>query len=258
MIKTIIVDDDVFHLDSLVKMIKNHFKHIDIIATSSSVQDAVKKIDTLNPQLVFLDIELGSLTAFDLLEMLGDHDFEVIFTTCFSKYAIQALRASALDFIEKPLQLVEVLNALNRYKEKTSREKLMNLRANFRLPHEEQKIALNDKNGSSFYKTNNIIRCQSCNSYTEFYIIEEGIKPIQILKIVVSKGFEAYEDFLIERGFFYRVHNQHIINVNHIKNYFKDDGGYLLMDDHSKEAIPIARARKEDFIGFLRHKGMMF
>jgi two-component system LytT family response regulator len=257
MIKTIIVDDDTQHLDSLSNMLNAHFKHVDIIATSNSIADAVKKIDALKPQLVFLDIEMGSLTGFDLLEMIRVREFEVIFTTCYQKYAIQAIKASALDFVEKPLNLNELSGALKRYKEKTGKIRMNNLLENFKINSEDQKIALTDKNGLNFYKTKDIIRCQSDNSYTEFFILNENDKQGQYSKIVVSKGFDAFEDFLVEKGFFYRIHNQHLININHIKKYVKEDGGYIIMDDNSNNTIPLARARKEDFIDFLRRRGII-
>jgi len=119
------------------------------------------------------------------------------------------------------------------------------------------KIGLPDKDGVVFFDTRNIIRCQSENSYTEFFILEENAKKKEILKILVSKGFGHFEDFLLSKGFFYRVHNQHIVNVNHIKRYIKNNGGYLVMDDNQEDMVPVARARREDFLNFLKTKGII-
>jgi two-component system LytT family response regulator len=238
-------------------MLNEHFKQVEIIASCQNVTDGVNKIDELKPQLVFLDIEMEPYSGFDLLEMVDERDFEVIFTTNYQKYAIQAIKASALDFIEKPIRKASLEEALLRYKVKTGNAKVLNLLANFKLSEEDQKIALPDKNGLSFFEVKNIVRCRSDNSYTEFYISNGNFNPPTITKMVVSKGFNDFEDFLMDRGFFYRVHNQHIININHIKKYVKDDGGYLIMDDKSTVPIPIARARKEDFLNFLHSKGML-
>ena len=257
MIKTIIVDDDHFHLESLEIMLTEHFKQVEIIATCQNVTNAVIQIDILKPQLVFLDIEMMPYSGFDLLEMVAERDFEVIFTTSYQKYAVQAIRASALDYIEKPIRKASLDEALMRYKGKTGNARMLNLLANFRLNDEEQRIALPDKKGLSFFEVKNIVRCQSDNSYTEFYILGENCNPYPITKMVVSKGFNDFEDFLVDRGIFYRVHNQHIVNVNHIKKYVKDDGGYLVMDDKSGVSIPIARARKEEFLNYLQSKGII-
>jgi two-component system, LytTR family, response regulator len=254
MIKTIIVDDDHLHLESLDSMIKEHFKQIEIIALCHNITTAVCKIDELKPQLVFLDIEMGTHTGFDLLEMVSQRDFEVIFTTNYQKYAIQAIKASALDFIEKPIRKDHVAEALQRFKAKSGNERMLNLLANFKSDAEYHKIALPDKKGLSFFEVRNIIRCQSDNSYTEFFILENG-KQSELVKIEISKGLSYFEDYLLDKGFFYRIHNQHLINVNHIKKYIKCDGGYLMMMDGS--TIPVARNRKDDFIHYLQSRGIM-
>ncbi|HOW24302.1 MAG TPA: LytTR family DNA-binding domain-containing protein [Bacteroidales bacterium] len=123
--------------------------------------------------------------------------------------------------------------------------------------HADQKIALPDKHGMGFFELNKIVRCQSENSYTHFFIQDSFGKGNPILRIIVSKGFEHYESFLLSKGFFYRVHNQHIININRIKRYTNSNGGYLLMDDDSGYRIPIARARKEGFMNHLITYGII-
>lgn len=256
MIKAIIVDNDAHHLESLVALLNEVFKHVEILATSTSVPDAAKKIDALKPQLVFLDIEMSPYTGFDLLEMVSDRDFEVVFTTNYNKYAIQAIKASALDFIEKPINVDSLREALDRYREKTGKARMVNLLANFKLKEEDQKIALFVKGGLSFFEVGRILRCQSDNAYTEFFILDEE-KKNETFKVEISKGMTCFEDFLLDKGFFFRVHNQHIININHIHRYVKEGVGYLVMKDKSQVSIPVARNRKEDFLNFLRLKGII-
>ncbi len=122
---------------------------------------------------------------------------------------------------------------------------------------DDQRIALPDKNGLNFFDLGKIIRCQSDNSYTDFFILDESTRKRGSIKVVVSKGFEHFEDFMTAKGFFYRVHNQHIVNVNHIKKYIKNNGGYLIMDDNTDTMIPVARARKEDFLNHLKLRGII-
>lgn len=253
MINAIIVDDDMLNIQSLAAMLDEHFKQVKVIATCNNVIDSVVVIDGMKPQLVFLDIEMSPYTGFDLLEMVKERDFEVIFTTNYNRYAIQAIRASALDFIEKPMQKDSLGEALMRFKEKTGKSRMANLLANFKLNQDVQRIALYEKSGLSFFEVKRIIRCQSDNAYTEFYIEDENNKN-QVLRIEISKGLSSFEDFLIDKGFFFRVHNKHIININHISRYVKEEGGYLIMDDKTKVTIPIARNRKEEFLNFLRSK----
>lgn len=255
MIRTILVDDDLIHLRSLRNMLCKNFKQVEVIAVSNNVPDAVQKIDELKPQLVFLDVEMSPFTGFDLLEMIENRDFEVIFTTSYQKYAIQAIKTSALDYIEKPIARENLAESLQRYKIKTGQDRVENLLNNFKVSHENQRIALPDKTGLKFFEAGRIVCCKSDNSYTEFYVqmCREG--KGEPTKILISKGLSYYEDFLIGKGFFYRVHNQYIVNINYIKRFVKDDGPHLILDSFSG-IIPVARNRKDDFIKFLKAKGM--
>lgn len=257
MITAILVDDDYYHLKALESMLIEHFKQVEVLASCSTVPEGVSKISELKPQLVFLDIEMSPYTGFDLLEMIEERDFEVIFTTSYQQYAIQAIKASALDYINKPVTVENLGEAIQRYKSRTGVERVRNLLANFKLADERQRIALYDTGGLSFFELENIIRCQSDNTYTEFYIEERDGKIHNIKKVEVSRGMSFFEDILVAKGFFFRVHNQHIVNINHIKRYFKEDGGYLIMDDSTDETVPVARARKDDFISFLKRKGIL-
>ena len=118
-------------------------------------------------------------------------------------------------------------------------------------------IALPDKDGLAIFEVKKIIRCKSDNSYTEFLILDDSGKKKDYLKKVVSKGIYHFEDFLMSTGYFYRIHNQHIINVAHLTRIIRNNGGYVLMDDNTGELIPIARARKEDFLKHLKFKGII-
>lgn len=121
----------------------------------------------------------------------------------------------------------------------------------------EPKIALPDKNEVAIFEIRKIIRCKSDNSYTEFLILDDSGRERDYIKKIVSKGIYHFEEILMTTGQFYRVHNQHIINVNHLKKIIKNNGGFVIMDDNTEEQIPIARARKEDFLKYLKEKGII-
>lgn len=257
MITAILVDDDHYHLKALESLLSENFRQVKVLAMCSNVPEGVKMLSELKPQLVFLDVEMSPYTGFDLLEMVEEREFEVIFTTSYQQYAIRAIKASALDYISKPVTIQQLSEALQRYKSKTGVERMKNLLNNFKLADERQRIALYDGSGLSFFELKNIVRCESDNAYTEFYILDREDKNPVVKKVEVSKGMSFYEDILINKGFFFRVHNQHIVNINHIKKYHKEEGGYLVMDDNSGETIPVARARKEEFLAFLKRNGMI-
>ena len=119
------------------------------------------------------------------------------------------------------------------------------------------KIALPYKNEVTFFEIGKIIRCKSDNSYTEFLILNDTGKKKDYFTRIVSKGFYHFEEYLMSTGYFYRIHNQHIINVNHLKKIIKNNGGFVVMDDNTNEQIPIARARKEEFLNYLKKKGII-
>jgi two-component system LytT family response regulator len=119
------------------------------------------------------------------------------------------------------------------------------------------KIALPDKNEVTIFEIRKIIRCKSDNSYTEFLILDDSGKEKDYVKKVVSKGIYYFEELLMSTGTFYRIHNQHIINVSHLKKIVKNNGGFVEMDDNTGGLIPIARARKEDFFIYLKERGII-
>jgi two-component system, LytTR family, response regulator len=119
------------------------------------------------------------------------------------------------------------------------------------------KIALPDKEGMSIYEVKKIIRCTSDNSYTEFLMLDDSGNKKDYSKKMVSRGIYHFEEYLLSTGYFFRVHNQYIINVMHLKRIIRNNGSYVLMDDNTGERIPIARARKEDFLNYLKEKGIM-
>ncbi|MDD2831133.1 MAG: LytTR family DNA-binding domain-containing protein [Bacteroidales bacterium] len=253
MIRAVIVEDDLMHVKTLVEMISTHIRDVEILSVCTNVPEAVKQIEALKPQLVFLDIELGPYTGFDLLDMVSKRDFEVIFTTAYQKYALRAIKISALDYIEKPFDVEDLKEALSRYQTRASEKKIQNLLNNFKISIQDHKIAFYDKGTFLFVKLKDILRLHSDNAYTEVYYNDNQL----VNKLVVSKGIAHFEDFFEGRGLFFRVHNQHLININHIKQLGNDNGFYIVMDDAEKSVVPVARARRDEFLLFLRQSGIL-
>lgn len=253
MIRTIIVEDDSMHSKSLVRLLEENFSNVEILAVCNNVPEAVKEITAQKPQLVFLDVELGPYTGFDLLEMLENRNFEVIFTTAYQKYAVRAIKTSALDYLEKPIEPEALKTALSRYSNRAGEKKILNLLRNFKISYQEQKIAFYDKGTFVFVKLKDILRFHSDNAYTEVYYRDNE----NICKTLVSKGIAHFEDLFDGKGLFFRVHNQHLINIQFIRQLGKENGYYLVMDDPEKSVVPVARARREEFLAFLRQNGIL-
>lgn len=248
MIRSILIDDEKHCRDSLSVTLKNHFPEIDLVAACTNIIEGQAAIEQLKPELVFLDVEIPPSTGFDLLQKLNAVSFEIIFTTAFDKYAVRAIKASALDFLLKPVGKEELGLAIERFKQKKSkndsRQQMETLFANIRQLREPlKKIMLPSQNGFEYANVKDIIRLQSDSNYTTFYFTDKR-------KIVVSRTIKDYEDMLTGHDFF-RVHQSHIINIQYIKTYVKGEGGIVIMQDGSE--IDVSRRRKEEFLKALEN-----
>lgn len=244
MIKVIIVDDEKRFIDKLNEMIENHFQDkLFVVARCKSVKDAVQAIKIHLPDLIFLDIEMPPGNGFQVLEQIEDKKFEVIFTTGFDQYAIKAIQFSALDYLLKPYGLEDLTESINRYDNKvlkeTTQKQFEVLLHNIKLvstPH--KKIALPTLSGFVFVGLEDIIRCESDNNYTQFFLKDKT-------KIMVCKSLKEFAELLEDNNFF-RVHQSHLININFIKNYSRGEGGTVMMTDGSE--VEVSRRKKEEFI----------
>ncbi len=243
MIRSIIVDDEKPVRESFVSMIQADFPEIEILAVCEQVPEAVIKAREIRPELVFLDVEMPPHTGFDFLEQVKDVPFEVIFTTSHNKYALQAIKYSALDYLLKPFDSDDLALAIERFKQKVNKtstpvqlEMLIRQMKNYREP--PQTLALPTLQGLTFIKPEEIIRCESDNNYTTFYLTSQN-------KLIVSRPLKEYEELLEENNFF-RIHHKHLINLRHVKSYKRGEGGEVTMSDDS--VIDVARRRKDEFI----------
>lgn len=242
-LKAIIVEDEKHSRETLKNLLEEFCTDIDVINSAVSVNEAVTKISELNPDVVFLDIELQTGTGFDVLTQLKDIKFEVIFTTAFEQYAIKAVKFSSLDYLLKPIDIEELQIAVEKAKQLKNQEvykkQLETLMLNLKQQKPKlNKICLATSDGFEFINVNDIIYCKAEGSYTTFILNNNA-------KLLVSKHLKEYENLLLEQ-YFMRVHNSFLINLKEVKKYIKADGGYIIMNNN--DTVSISRSKKEGFL----------
>ena len=242
MIKTVIIEDEQKSMEVLAALIRRNCPDLEIVATASNVAQGVEIIRQFQPALVFLDVSMPDGSGFDLLERV-DQKFELIFATASDQYAIKAIKFSACDYLLKPIDAEELVAAVDKVKQKQNQLPSMdNLRFLVdqlkRADDNFQKITLPTGNAYEIVNIRDIIRCEADGSYTVFYLSDKR-------KLLISAGLKHYEELLPERDFI-RVHHHHLINMNHVLRFLKEDGGYAIMSDGSK--IEISRRKKEAFM----------
>ncbi len=239
--KAIIVDDELHNIENLAAILQKVSQEVTIAGTADNIAAAAKLIAEKNPELVFLDIQMGSETGFDLLQRIPQRNFEVIFVTAYDKYGIQAVKYAALDYILKPIDIDELQLAVKKARHKIASQQ-NNRQLDFLMEYIKQndkpaKIALPQQNEIRYVAVKDIVRCEANNAYTYFYFVNRD-------KILISKPLKEYEELLAPHGFI-RAHQSHLVNPAFVKSLLKEDGGILLMNDGTK--IPVSKARK-DFV----------
>lgn len=237
--KALIIDDEQSNIQNLSTLLKTYCPRVIIAGSANTIDAALEKIGSEQPDLIFLDIQLGLQSGFDLLKQLSTKDFEVIFVTAFDKYGIEAIKFAALDYLLKPVEIPELVLAVNKAEDKlTAKQQTQQL--NFLLNHLRNedaapaKIALPQLHEIRYVAINDIIRCEADNSYTLFYLVNND-------KIMVSRSIKEYSDLLKPIGFL-RTHQSHLVNSKFVKSWIKEDGGALLLNNGDK--IPVSKPNK--------------
>ena len=243
-IKTILVDDEPRGLSSLQKLLEFNCPELEIIATCNSAYEAKEKINLLKPELVFLDIAMPEKTGFDLLNEINDINFEIIFVTAHNDFMLQAFRFSAVDYLLKPIEdnlLAEAVNrAAKRISEKTTGGNLETLLHNMRNKEEGQKmkICIPSLKGFQVVKLSEIIYCEASSNYTNFHFTDGP-------SLWASKPIHEYEALLEDAGFV-RVHKSFIVNLEHVKEYTRGEGGIVILTNG--QDIEVSRRKKDTFM----------
>lgn len=225
-LNTIIVDDELTAIHALKEEIKHYCPNLNIIAECDGVKDAIKKIDSMKPALVFLDIHLGDGTGFNVLEQTTWKDYKVIFTTAYDNYAINAFKVNAVDYLLKPISGVELQAAVIKVcPERPAAVKNIT---------NESRLAIQHSKGVSLYNIADIIRIEAKSNYSWIYCIDGE-------KILASKTLKEFEDNLTTLGFI-RIHHAHLINIAHLRKVYTKD--CLQVEMSNSQLVPVSQRKK--------------
>ena len=242
-ITSIILDDEPRNVLLLKNLLALYCPQVQVLATETNARKGLTLIKELQPQLLMLDIEMPHINGFEMLKRLEPLNFEVIFVTAYSHYAVEAFEHHAIGYLTKPVNSDKLVAAVNtaaaRIEQKSFSKNLFSLLESTAKPATALKIPLSTSNGLVFVKLAEIMYCESSGNYTMFYLAGDT-KPI-----LVSRQLGEYEKLLPETDFF-RIHDKYIINLGFIKEYLKGSGGDVVLEN-GKE-IPVASRRKEDFL----------
>ncbi|ACU64027.1 LytR/AlgR family response regulator transcription factor [Chitinophaga pinensis] len=249
-IKAIIVDDEQHCIDALQTMLQKKCPEVTVLGGVNSVKEAKELITELQPDVVFLDVEMPHQNGFELLKMFDKITFDVIFTTAYEQYALKAIKFNALDYLLKPFSVKELQDAIqkciarrssntgNGQPEMTTSPIEVFLQNMKTLHQTHKKIALPTINGLVFMPVQNIVRCESTGNYTRIFFTDKK-------NLMVSRPLKEFEELLTDVDFF-RVHNSHLINLQQMQSYIQGEGGFALMSDGTQ--VEISRRRKADFL----------
>lgn len=240
-IKAVIIDDEINNIDNLKLLLDAWCPKVEVVATASNAETGREVILKHQPAIVFLDIQMPGGNGFDLLRLMGSIDFEVIFVTAYDQYAIQAMKFSAVDYLLKPISIDElqfaVEAAIKRHQQKMHNSQLENLihLLKWQQNKEEHRIGLTTMKETRFVKTSEIVRCESSNNYSTFYLNDGE-------QLLVSKPIYEFEEMLKGYGFI-RCHQSHLVNKSFVKSWVKEYGGYLLLQNGTE--VPVSRNKKD-------------
>lgn len=232
-LRAILVEDEPTGMDNLRWKLQNHCPEVEIVAECTNGQDAIRAIKRHLPDLLFLDIRLGDMSGFDVLEAIKHPSFELIFTTSYDEYAIQAIKNSALDYLLKPVDVDELMDAVGkaRYKKQQNAPAV--------APEPQRKLfGFPISTGQQFIDLNTVVYAQADDNVASVFTV--GDQPFKI-----SRSLGWLEEELADQGFC-RIHHSYLINLRQMKEYIRNEGGFVVMK--TGKAISISRRRKDDFL----------
>ena len=247
MIRAVIIDDESRSRETLQEMLKLYCPNVEVVSEGMDVQSGLSAIRSHNPDLVFLDIKMPGGSGFDVLRQLMPINFKLIFITAYEEYAIKAFKFNAVDYITKPVDPDELQQAV----EKATRtldaeninERLKQMLSDYSRPNtsENRKLILKTSEAIHILDTEDIVRCESDSNYTIFIMKNDE-------KIMVSKSIKEYADFLEGHDFF-RVHQSHLINLNYLKRFKKDELVCILKDNTE---VPVSFRKRNELLRILK------
>jgi two-component system LytT family response regulator len=247
MIRTIIIDDEEHGREGLKISIKKYCPEIDILHICESPEQGLAVITESKPDLVFLDVQMPNMSGFDLLQHISPVTFEAIFVTAHDQYAIKAIRFSGLEYLLKPIDIDDLIQAIRKVKERIGAEpdafRYQSLLNNIQYKSREiERLAVPSREGIDLFETKEIIFCRANGISAELHLMGQRTK-------MVSKTLNDFESLLTEPGFC-RVHQDVLVNMKHVQNYVKGEGDYALLNEGHRVAI--SQRRKDSFLLLLK------
>ena len=242
-INTIIIEDEEKCMYVLQQLIEEFAPECSICGTAGHVDNAVRLIETVQPQLIFIDIRIADGTGFDVLRKLPSHNFELIFVTAYDNYALEAIRHSAIDYLLKPIGVPEFEASIERLRKRMAEKTRYNtveslLKKLSQQDGQDTKIAIPTTTGYDFIDLEKILWCKSEGAYTTFYLTDKS-------KIMSSRHLGAFEELLDQNNFF-RIHHSVIVNMRWVKQYIKGKGGFIVLTDDTR--LQVSQRRKGEFM----------
>lgn len=240
--KALVVDNEKHFRDAIMQLLGTYCPEISSISEADGVESGLEAIKSQHPDIVFLDVEMEDGTGMDLLSRLGEYQFQLVFVTAYNKYAIDAFRFSALDYLLKPVDPEDLIKSVAKALKNLEREHIADQLEVMReslnnISKSDKKIVLRDNEAIHFIKVADILRCEADGPYTRFFINDK--------QILVSKNLKEYEG-LLEPYSFFRAHHSHLVNLKRILRFDKSDGGQLIMEDQS--SVPVSVRKKEELM----------
>jgi len=241
-IRAIIVDDETHSLQTTELLVQRNCPEIEIVALAASAHQGIEKINDLQPDLVFLDIAMPVMNGFEMLKHLQYKSFEIIFTTAYDEYAIKAFKVNAIDYLLKPIDEDELKHAVDKVRaklESTEQYYKIDELLHWVQPNlKKNKVAISIDGKIRMIPFDSIVYCESESNYTFIYILGEK-------RAMISKTLKEVE-YMLHNPDFFRVQNSYLVNLNHIKEYIRGEGGELLMSNG--DSVRVSRNKKEELL----------
>lgn len=248
MLRAVLIDDEKNALEVLQMQLQQFCKNVEVAECCPGGEKGIAAIKKHQPELVFLDIEMPHKNGFDVLKETAAYNYDVIFTTAYDQFAIKAFKHSAVDYLLKPIDILELQEAVEKAAKKKGgagleqKLKILLQQMDTGAAKANIRIALPVGDGMQFFDMNEISRCESESNYTHIFLANGK-------KHTVAKTLKDVEEILGGHPFF-RIHQSHLVNMNHISKYIKGDSGYITMNDGT--SIALSRSRKESFFESFR------
>ena len=249
MVRTLIIDDEAHIRETLTTLLNKFCPQVNIVGNANSVASGIKAIREKNPELILLDIKMDDGTGFDILEHFNTIDFKIIFITAYERHALEAFQFSAVDYILKPVNHEKLAKAVQRAQilvQEDFNTQINALKSNINTVNKkDKKIVLKTLDNIYLLNTSDIMQCRSDGCYTIFESVNEE-------SIMVSKVLKEYDEMLSGSGFF-RVHRSHLVNLQHIKRFEKQEGGSVVLSNDKK--IPVSSRSRERLLTLFEEIG---